>query len=49
VCGLSVLLAYCTTNETLPGMIYVALSPLLALNGWLHGRQVRALTAHSPA
>ena len=49
VCGLSVLLAYCTTNETLPGIIYIALAPLQALNGWLHGRRVRALQAQETA
>ena len=49
VCCLSIALAYGTTNEVLPGIIYVVLAPLQALNGWWHGRQVRALTAPSPA
>jgi len=29
----------------LPGWIYASLGPLLAFNGWWHGRQVRALVA----
>jgi uncharacterized membrane protein len=43
VCLLSVLLAFATSSDSLPGFIYFLLSPLLAWNGWFHGRKVRVL------
>ncbi|HEU4593250.1 MAG TPA: TMEM175 family protein [Steroidobacteraceae bacterium] len=43
VCLLSILLAYTLTDTAIPGLIYFALGPLHALNGWWFGRQVRAL------
>jgi len=43
VCLLSILLAFAGTSDSLPGYIYFLLSPLLAFNGWYHGRKVRAL------
>ena len=43
VCLLSVLLAYATTSDSLPGYIYFLLGPLQAANGWYHGRKVRVL------
>ena len=35
--------AYTLTDTAIPGLIYFALGPLHALNGWWFGRQVRAL------
>jgi len=43
VCLLSILLAFAGTSDSLPGYIYFLLSPLLAWNGWFHGRKVRVL------
>jgi len=43
VCLLSILLAYATSSGSIPGYIYFLLSPLLAWNGWFHGRKVRVL------
>jgi uncharacterized membrane protein len=43
VCLLSILLAFTTRSHSLPGYIYFVLSPLLAGNGWYHGRKVRVL------
>jgi uncharacterized membrane protein len=43
VCLLSVLLAFATSSDSMPGYIYFLLSPLLAWNGWFHGRKVRVL------
>src|SRR5689334_12483977 len=43
VCLLSILLAFTTSSDSLPGYIYFLLSPLLAANGWYHGRKVRTL------
>ena len=48
VCTASIVLTHVTSLLGLPGWIYVALGPLLALNGWWHGRQVRALAAPPP-
>lgn len=41
VCALSVTLAYTTSSQSWPGLIYWLIGPLQALNGWWFGRQVR--------
>lgn len=43
VCMLSVVLAKTTANNALPGLIYFLIGPLMGLNGWYFGRQVKAL------
>ncbi|MEO8017880.1 MAG: TMEM175 family protein [Pseudomonadota bacterium] len=45
VCALSIALALLTTSTWLPGVIYMVIGPLQALNGWWFGRQVKALVA----
>jgi len=47
VCELSIVLAHVTTNHSLPGIIYMLLGPVLAMNGVWHGRQVRRLASAS--
>jgi hypothetical protein len=42
VCLLSITLALLTTNTWLPGVIYIVLGPLQALNGWWFGRKLMA-------
>jgi uncharacterized membrane protein len=49
VCLLSILLAMTIDSDWLPGVTYALLGPLQALNGWLHGRKIRALPANAPA
>jgi len=45
VCGLSILLAHVSSSPSLPGFIYMALGPLLTVNGIWHGREVRRVLA----
>jgi uncharacterized membrane protein len=40
--GLSITLAYVTESSWLPGVVYFALGPLQAFNGWWFGRQSHA-------
>src|SRR6185503_4704671 len=44
VCLLSVVLALVTDSSWIPGVIYFLIGPLQALNGWLFGRKVNAIT-----
>ena len=44
VCAVSILLALFTDTIALPGWIYFALGPLLAMNGMYFGRKIKALT-----
>lgn len=45
VCALSILLAYATDSNALPGFIYWLIGPAQAFNGWWFGRKVRGVTA----
>jgi uncharacterized membrane protein len=47
VCFASIGLSYLPVSGWVPGVIYGAIGPLAALNGWWHGRQVRALLAQN--
>jgi hypothetical protein len=47
VCGISIALAYLTESGWLPGVVYFALGPLQAFNGWWFGRRLRAVPAAS--
>jgi hypothetical protein len=49
VCLLSILLAMATNSDWLPGVTYMLLGPLQALNGWMHGRRIRVLAGSAPA
>ena len=48
VCTLSIVLAHATSSSSLPGFVYMALGPVLTLNGMWHGRQVKRMLAASP-
>jgi uncharacterized membrane protein len=48
VCLTSIALTATNVSPGMPGWIYASLAPLLTLNGWWHGRQVRALVAAHP-
>jgi uncharacterized membrane protein len=43
VCLLSVLLALVTDNLSVPGFVYFLIAPLQAVNGWYHGRKLKAV------
>jgi uncharacterized membrane protein len=43
VCLTSILLAWTTRSDWLPGVIYFLIGPLQAISGILHGRQLRRL------
>jgi uncharacterized membrane protein len=45
VCTLSIVLALTTSSGWIPGVTYLLIGPLQALNGWWFGRQVTALGA----
>jgi hypothetical protein len=40
-----VALALLTGSHALPGFILFLIGPLLAFNGWWHGRRIRGLAA----
>ncbi len=43
ICLLSVLLALSTASTWMPGFVYFLIGPVLAFNGWWHGRKISAL------
>jgi hypothetical protein len=45
ICLLSVALALFTSSNALPGFVYFLIGPLLTINGWWHGRKIRAQAA----
>lgn len=49
VCMLSILAAYTTRIGSLPGYTYMLLAPLMTLNGYLWGRQIRKQLAREAA
>ena len=45
VCAVSITLAHVTSSTALPGFVYMALGPLLTLNGIWHGHLLKRLLA----
>jgi uncharacterized membrane protein len=46
ICLLSISLALLTTSNSLPGLVYFLIGPVLTANGWWHGRKIKALASN---